>query len=174
MNIMETKRKKKVSMNEKIIECAIELIRKNGLKFSIDELAKTLKISKKTIYKCYQNKEQFSLSIYKYYFSQINKNVEDIIVKSSNDILELLNIYQDVLIMTKEDIFNKFNINETIRNEVKIKDEELLIKIVNKIANSQNDSKTIACIIKGSLKEGLLNNNLLDDIKMELIKLLWK
>ena len=76
--------------------------------------------------------------------------------------------------MTKEDIFNKFNINETIRNEVKIKDEELLIKIVNKIANNQNDSKTIACIIKGSLKEGLLNINLLDDIKMELIKLLWK
>lgn len=60
MNIMETKRRKKVSMNEKIIVCAIELIRKIGLKFSLDELATKFKISKKTIYK--------------YNFSQINKN----------------------------------------------------------------------------------------------------
>ena len=38
----------------------------------------------------------------------INKNVEDVIAQRSNDVSDLLNITQDVLIISKEDIFNKF------------------------------------------------------------------
>lgn len=161
-------------MNEKIIECAIDLIRKNGLRFSLDELVKTLKISKKTIYKIYQNKEIFSLNIYKYYFYQANKKVDEIILKSNEDVLDLLNIYQDVLVMTAEEIFNKFQINEIIRKEVKGHDENLLLKIVGKLGVEENNQKIVACIIKGSLKEGLLNTEVLEETKRELVKLLWK
>lgn len=174
MNIMETKRRQKVSMSEKIIECAIDLIRKNGLRFSLDELVKTLKISKKTIYKIYQNKEIFSLNIYKYYFYQANKKVDEIILKSNEDVLDLLNIYQDVLVMTAEEIFNKFQINEIIRKEVKGHDENLLLKIVGKLGVEENNQKIVACIIEGSLKEGLLNTEVLEETKRELVKLLWK
>lgn len=161
-------------MNEKILACAIEMIRKDGLKFNLDELCKALKISKKTIYKHYRNKEEFSINIYKYYFYQVNCKIDEITIKTEEDILSLLNIYEDALIMTAEEIFNKFQINNIIRQEVKELDENILLKIVTKVDIEEKNHKVVACIIKGSLKEALLNTKILDETKKELVRLLWK
>lgn len=55
---METKNEKKVSiMKEQIIKTAVECMKKEGLKFSLDMLAEKMKISKKTIYKYFPCKE---------------------------------------------------------------------------------------------------------------------
>lgn len=40
----------------KIIEASIDEINENGLKFTMDKLAKRLVMSKKTIYKYFENK----------------------------------------------------------------------------------------------------------------------
>ena len=44
-------------MREKIIECALGLVDMHGIKFTLDDVAVTLRISKKTIYKHFKNKE---------------------------------------------------------------------------------------------------------------------
>ena len=45
-------------MRDKIIQASIEGIRKEGLKFSVDLLAGKLKISKKTVYKYFPDKDK--------------------------------------------------------------------------------------------------------------------
>ena len=45
-----------VEMKEKILEAAIEEFEKKGLKFTMDDIAKNLAISKKTLYAVFQNK----------------------------------------------------------------------------------------------------------------------
>lgn len=48
----------------KIIEASIDEINENGLKFTMDKLAKRLVMSKKTIYKYFENKEKLWISIF--------------------------------------------------------------------------------------------------------------
>lgn len=53
-------------MKNTIIDASIELFQSVGLKFSIDMLAKKLKISKKTIYKYFIDKGSLAIALYEY------------------------------------------------------------------------------------------------------------
>lgn len=55
----------------KIIEASIDEINENGLKFTMDKLAKRLVMSKKTIYKYFENKEKLLDEVVDYSFDQI-------------------------------------------------------------------------------------------------------
>lgn len=50
-------------MRERIIKAAIESLQAEGLKFSVDTIASKLKISKKTIYKFFPDKETLAYAI---------------------------------------------------------------------------------------------------------------
>ncbi|HIT17242.1 MAG TPA: TetR/AcrR family transcriptional regulator, partial [Candidatus Caccosoma faecigallinarum] len=52
----------------KIIQQSIKSLQAEGLRFSIDLLAKELKISKKTIYKYFKNKEALAMAIYEKFY----------------------------------------------------------------------------------------------------------
>lgn len=56
-------------MREKIIEASIEALKKEGLKFSVDTLADGLKISKKTLYKFFPDKQALALALYEKYYT---------------------------------------------------------------------------------------------------------
>lgn len=56
-------------MKDKIIHESINSLRQDGLKFSIDTLADKLKISKKTIYKFFPDKESLALALYENYYA---------------------------------------------------------------------------------------------------------
>lgn len=58
--------------------------------------------------------------------------------------------------MTIDEIFNKFQINDVVRTEIKKLDEFILLKIVGKLGYKEN--KGLSCIFKGSLKVALKNN----------------
>ena len=58
-------------MREKIICESINSLRLEELRFSVDSLAEKLKISKKTIYKYFSNKEELAVAIYQRYYSDI-------------------------------------------------------------------------------------------------------
>ena len=67
---METKKKGFVSeMRNAIVRAAIESLRKEGLKFSVDTLCDKMKISKKTVYKHFPDKETLAVALYEKYFS---------------------------------------------------------------------------------------------------------
>ena len=62
---METKKKGNVSvLREAIIQTSIESLRQEGLKFSVDTLCDKMKISKKTVYKYFPDKQALAVALY--------------------------------------------------------------------------------------------------------------
>ena len=76
-----------VEMKEKILEAAIEEFEKKGLKFTMDDIAKNLAISKKTLYAVFQNKEEMMLALADYCFADIKKSEKEILEDPDMDIL---------------------------------------------------------------------------------------
>ena len=102
-------------MKDMIVRASIEGLRNEGLKFSVDLLANKLKISKKTIYKYFPDKETLSMALYETYYSDAAKQVRELISKNTEESYkELLSIYFDSKRMTHNDIFNKYKLNQTI------------------------------------------------------------
>ena len=85
--MMETRKPKRVSefpgggkMREKIIEATIREFSKNGLKFTMNDLAKQLGISKKTIYTVFESKQAVLVAVADYYTADLDsmrKELED-------------------------------------------------------------------------------------------------
>lgn len=104
-------------MKDKILEVSISGLQKEGLRFSVDTIAKKLKISKKTIYKIFPSKEELAVAVYeKFYEEIIEKLFQADTAEHGNKFLRLLNLYYQSFCMVREDVFNKFALNETIRN----------------------------------------------------------
>ena len=55
-----------MDLKETILEGTIGIFNEKGLKFTMDDIAESLKISKKTIYKVFQNKEELFLAMVDY------------------------------------------------------------------------------------------------------------
>ena len=112
----ETKKKGFVSvMRDAIIQASIESLRQEGLKFSVDTLSDKMKISKKTVYKYFPDKQTLAVALYKKYYSDATAQAERLIGKNSEDShRELLKLYFDSKVMTCSKIFNKYKLNQMI------------------------------------------------------------
>ncbi len=75
------------AMKERIINAAIEEFGKNGLKFTMDDVAKNLGISKKTLYKIYDSKEEMLLDVADHSFADIKKSEREIVDDKNLDTL---------------------------------------------------------------------------------------
>lgn len=103
-------------MKEKIIKLSIQNLQKDGLRFSIDDVAKTLKISKKTIYKYFSNKEELAISIYQTYYEEVKNKLSKIMNYSiENKKFNFLLIYYQSYCMIRKEIFNKYALNQSIQ-----------------------------------------------------------
>lgn len=139
-------------MRDKIVNTAIESLRAEGLKFSVDTIASKLKISKKTIYKFFPDKETLAYEIYKEYYSRISEKVS-IIEKSGNNIsFRLLMVYWDASFMIRSEIFNKYKLNDCIYTYVMKLQNELWTRIISLIdpSASQTDKTIYRAIIEGA------------------------
>lgn len=76
-----------IEMREKILEAAIEEFEKKGLRFTMDDVAKNLSISKKTLYAVFENKEAMMLALADYCFADIKKSEKEILENPDMDIL---------------------------------------------------------------------------------------
>ena len=102
-------------MRDTIINASIESLRREGLKFSIDTLADRLKISKKTIYKFFPDKETLAFAIYEKYYADAKEKAGRIITgNAASAYSDLLYLYFDSKAMTRNDIFNKYKLNRTL------------------------------------------------------------
>lgn len=72
----------------RIIEAAMRAFNQKGLKFTMDDIAKDLSISKKTIYTVYSDKESLFLSIIEYGFGRIKDSEARVIQDDSLSTLE--------------------------------------------------------------------------------------
>lgn len=162
-------------MKDKIICASIESLRQEGLKFSVDTLANKLKISKKTIYKFFPDKEALALALYEKYYADAKVKAEMLINSNGSSVhLDLLHLYFDSKTMMRRDIFNKYKLNESIYSYT-TEQNDALWKIISTSfddGTSEENIKTIRIIVDGSF-EKLCNARLEPDAVIErLVQLL--
>lgn len=163
-------------MKDKIVRASIEGLRNEGLKFSVDLLANKLKISKKTIYKYFPDKETLSIALYETYYSDAAKQAGEFISKNTEESYkELLYIYFDSKRMTRNDIFNKYKLNQTIYAYTKEKSDCLWEIIAASFSGelSEMDKKVFRIIVDGSFEKLCEDCSELEGVIERLVKLLW-
>ena len=142
-------------MKNEIIRESIISLRQEGLKFSIDTLADRLRISKKTVYKYFPDKETLALALYEKYFDDATEQAEKLLDGCGRPArLALLRLYYDAKVMTRGDIFNKYKLNETIYAYVSERSNALWETVSSAFsAASAEERKTLRIILDGTLEK---------------------
>ena len=87
------------TVKEKIKKCALNHFNQEGVHFHLDTLSKELKISKKTLYKYYENKEEILSDIIDELFRVIKAKEHEIYLDQSlsplEQLIEILCVYPD-------------------------------------------------------------------------------
>ena len=96
---METEQNKWVSKNiekdgkqmnnkEKILEATIKVFNRKGLKFTMDDIASELSMSKNTIYTVFRDKESMFFAMVDYCFDKIKESESEILSDDSLSTVE--------------------------------------------------------------------------------------
>lgn len=91
-------------MKERIMNAAIDEFGKKGLKFTMDDVAKSLGISKKTLYKVYETKEAMFLDVADCCFADIKRSEQAILNDPNMDTLTKI---REIMIVLPERYQNK-------------------------------------------------------------------
>ncbi|MDD6176016.1 MAG: TetR/AcrR family transcriptional regulator [Firmicutes bacterium] len=163
-------------MRDAIIRASIESLRQEGLRFSVDTLSEKLKISKKTVYKYFPDKESLALALYETYYSDAAAQAGQLAGQNTADAhRKLLAVYFDSKVMTRSGIFNKYKLNQTVRAYTAGKSDSLWKIIAASFCGetSGDETKTLRIIVDGSF-EKLSDAGLApDDVIERLVNLLW-
>jgi AcrR family transcriptional regulator len=108
-------------MRDLIIKKAIDLLFDDGLRFSVDDIASQLKISKKTIYKAFDTKEDLAIAVYSKVYDDIFYEIASIGHESDYLIFDFLHVYSKALFITSDFVLNRYSLNDRIRNFAKTK-----------------------------------------------------
>lgn len=161
-------------MKDRIIDATLESLRREGLKFSVDTLAEQLKISKKTVYRIFPDKEVLALAMYEKYYGEVKKKIGEISGDEQTRRNGLLRLYFDVKTMTRKDIFNKYKLNASVYAYTSARNDELWEIIVSSLDSgiSEQDAAALRIIVDGSF-EKLCDNRLgADKVIERLLKIL--
>lgn len=77
-----------MDLKETILEGTLEVFRQKGIKFTMDDIAGKLNISKKTIYTVFDDKEDLFIAMVDYLFDSIKESEEQVMKDESLDTLE--------------------------------------------------------------------------------------
>lgn len=102
-----------------LLKEAITLLRKDGTRFTVDDLANNVHVSKKTIYLSFPSKEELAQWIYKKAFSFFDKclsKAKNEEVLSSESFSDLLFAYSDLLSIAAEETFNRYSLNPSLKD----------------------------------------------------------
>lgn len=77
-----------IQLQEKILEGTLQVFNQKGLKFTMDDLARQLGISKKTIYTVFRDKEEVFLAMVDYLFASIKQEEEKVVCDDTLSTLE--------------------------------------------------------------------------------------
>ena len=84
-------------LQKNILDATLRVFDQKGLKFTMDDLAKELSISKKTIYTVYDDKEALFLAMVDYIFDSIKESEQMILTDPSLSVVEKLHRILGVL-----------------------------------------------------------------------------
>lgn len=155
-------------MKNAIIERSILELQRNGLKFSIDEVARSLNISKKTIYKFFSAKEQLAIEIYKTFYENALRELETLSKTRSKDAAaQILEIYYRSHCMIRDDIFNKYALNASIRAPAQTNHARIRTFVERLL--TQSDQSALMVIIDGALQKLYESNNEKEEVIARLV-----
>ena len=84
-------------LRQKILEGTVEVYAEKGIKFTMDDLAKHLGMSKKTIYLVYREKKTLFMSMVDFVFDSIKESERKVLEDPSTDTLEKIRRIMGVL-----------------------------------------------------------------------------
>ena len=93
-----------MSLKETILEGALQIFNQKGLKFTMDDIAVLLKISKKTIYTVFNDKEELFLAMVDYLFDSIKESEEAVVKNQELTTVEKVRTILGVLPESYKDI----------------------------------------------------------------------
>lgn len=140
-------------MREKIIEASIEALKKEGLKFSVDTLADGLKISKKTVYKFFPDKQALALALYEKYYTDTLGKVKALVRRDAVCKEALLLLYFDAKMMTRKEIFNKYALHEAVYAFTARQNDVLWSAVSASWDGSAEDKQTLRLIVDGTFEK---------------------
>ena len=77
-----------MELKETILEGTLEVFNKKGIKFTMEDIAKVLSISKKTIYTVFEDKESMFMAMVDYLFDSIKESEEQVLRDGNLSTLE--------------------------------------------------------------------------------------
>ena len=77
-----------MELKETILEGTLEVFNKKGIKFTMEDIAKVLSISKKTIYTVFEDKESMFMAMVDYLFDTIKESEEQVLWDENLSTLE--------------------------------------------------------------------------------------
>ena len=101
----------------KIVEGGVKLFKDHGLKFTMDELANEIKMSKKTIYVMFRDKEALLYYMADYFFDDVQKEEEKIL---ADDSLGTVEKFRGIL-GALPDIYSNYDFTKVFRFKDKYK-----------------------------------------------------
>lgn len=145
-------------IRQKIMEAVINQFNSKGMKFTMDDISKELHISKKTIYKEFDDKDELFFATVEYGFSNIKKKEAEVLADDSLDLLEKISM----LIVCLPDNYK----NIDFRKVYQLKEKYPLVyrKVAERIESDWEETEKL-------LKEAI-DKKLIKDLPIPLIKLI--
>ena len=139
-------------MRDQILSQALQSLHTEGLRFSVDVLAARMKISKKTIYKYFPTKEALALAMYEQYYAAVSETMARLLAAPECDRVRLLRAYYDAKQISREEIFNKYNLNNVIRAYTAAQNNKLWAMVAGSVSVPQK-ATAVRIIVDGAFEK---------------------
>lgn len=147
-------------MREKILEATIKVFNEKGLKFTMDDIAKELSMSKKTIYTVFRDKESMFFHMVDYCFDKIKESEDAVLADDSLSTEEKIRRILGVLPESYKDI--------DFRQLYSLKDKfpKIYQKVEERLENGWE--KTIVLLNQG-MEEGVIRK-----VNVQIVKMMFE
>jgi AcrR family transcriptional regulator len=141
-----------------IMDAVIEQFNEKGMKFTMDDISRELHISKKTIYKEFDDKDELFFATVDYGFSAIKKKEAEIVADDSLDLLEKIT----KLIVCLPDNYKNIDFRRVY--QLREKFPKVYMKVAQRIESDWDETDKL---LKQAMDEGLIKR-----VPLSLIKLM--
>ncbi len=125
------------NIRQRIMDSVINQFNQKGMKFTMDDISKELHISKKTIYKEFEDKDELFFATIDYGFSAIKEKEAEII---KNDSLDLVDKIAKVIVCLPD---NYKNIDFRRVYQLKEKFPDVYSKLANRIETDWDETEKL-------------------------------
>lgn len=147
-------------MKAAIIRVTAGFLDGDGEKFTVDDIAAALKISKKTIYKYFDGKEQPAKAVFDDIIAKTESAQKDLRAKASDArrmLIDYLILFMEIYRLNRDAVFRMYGLSESLKKHVlraAEKNRDGFISLYEEYAPSaQTDADTLKTVICGTLKE---------------------